>query len=90
MKTHIGEIEKPKRSGNETNIELLNDTERSLGPDSFCRSLVSDVPQHLKQIGEPKSELRDLGSDTTANCFVCDPDWCPDYKRRICSGKRLT
>jgi hypothetical protein len=90
MKTHIGEIEKPKKTDNETNIKLLDGTERNLEPDEFCRSQVAGVSRQLERIEETRTKLRDFGLNAKGNCFVCDPDWCPDYKKRECNGKRPT
>ena len=88
MKTHIGEIEKPKRGETETNIDLLNNIEQISETDNSSRSPVSHVSRQLEQPNEARSEPRDFGLNTRANCFVCDPDWCPDYKKKICNGKK--
>ncbi len=90
MKTHIGEIEKPKRSDNETNIKLLDDAERNPEPNEFSRSLVAGASKQLERIKEAGTRMRDFGLNAKDNCFVCDPDWCPDYKKRVCNGKRPT
>ena len=90
MKTHIGEIEKPKRGDNETNIKLLDETEHNLESDEFSKSLVAGVSKELERIEEVGTIRRDFGLNARDNCFICDPDWCPDFKKRLCNGKRPT
>lgn len=88
MKTHIGEIEKERKSDGQTNIELLGNTSgnaASSASDKICED-VARQSEHIKT----NARTKDFGSIAIGSCFVCDPDWCPDYQKRLCNGKRLT
>ncbi len=88
MKTHIGEIEKERKSDDQTNIELLNNTSDkaiSSASDTLCE----DASRQLNHI-KTNARTKESGSIEIGSCFVCDPDWCPDYQKRLCNGKRLT
>jgi len=88
MKTHIGEIEKERKSEDQTNIELLNNTSDkavSSASDTLCED-VARQSEHIKT----NARTKEFGSIEIGSCFVCDPDWCPDYQKRLCNGKRLT
>jgi hypothetical protein len=88
MKTHISEIEKERKSEDQTNIKLLNNTSDkaiSSASDTSCE----DAARQSEHINT-NARTKELGSIAIGSCFVCDPDWCPDYQKRLCNGKRLT
>lgn len=88
MKTHIGEIEKERKSEDQTNIKLLNNTSDkaiSSASDTLCEDAARQSEHN-----NTHARTEELGSIAIGSCFVCDPDWCPDYKKRLCNGKRLT
>jgi hypothetical protein len=88
MKTHISEIEKERKSEDQANIGLLDNTSDkaiSCASDTLCED-VARQPEHIKT----NTTTKEFGSIAIGSCFVCDPDWCPDYQKRLCNGKRLT
>lgn len=88
MKTHIGEIEKERKSQDQTNIELLNNTSDNVAS-SASDKICEDAAKQSEHINT-NARTKELGSIEIGSCFVCDPDWCPDYQKRLCNGKRLT
>jgi hypothetical protein len=89
MKTHISEIEKEQKNGNQTDVQLLKDT-RNIdtliavpGPSS------RGVSQQTEHISQTSAKMDNSGSISTGSCFICDPDWCPEHKKKMCAGKRL-
>jgi hypothetical protein len=87
MKTHISEIEKERKSEDQTNIELLNNTsDKAIS--SSSETLCEDAARQSEHI-KTNTTMKESGSIAIGSCFVCDPDWCPDYKKRLCNGKRL-
>jgi hypothetical protein len=88
MKTHISEIEKERKSEDQANIELLDNTSDkaiSSASDTLCEDAASQS-EHINT----NARTKEFGSIAIGSCFVCDPDWCPDYQKRLCNGKRLT
>jgi hypothetical protein len=88
MKTHIGEIEKERKSEDQTNIELLNNTSDE-AISSASDTLRGNTARQSENI-KTNTTTKEFGSIAIGICFVCDPDWCPDYQKRLCKGKRLT
>jgi hypothetical protein len=88
MKTHISEIEKERKSENQTDIKLLNNTSDKT-VSSASDTLYEDTARQSEHI-KTNVRTKEFGSIEIGSCFVCDPDWCPDYQKKLCNGKRLT
>ena len=89
MSTHISETENLRKSENKTNIQLLKNAENSVRSNEVSQSLYEGPNRQLEKTEENSTRTRHFGHFASGICFVCDPDWCPDYRRRSCGGKGL-
>jgi hypothetical protein len=89
MKSRIGETESLRKNENKTNMHLLKGTENSVRSNDVSEFLRAGVTRQLEET-QNNASTRYFGHFASGNCFVCDPDWCPDYRRRLCRGKGLT
>ena len=89
MRTRISETENLRKSENKTNIQLLKNAENSVRSNEVSQFLYARLNRQLEKTEENSTRTRYFGHFAPGICFVCDPDWCPDYNRRLCRGKGL-
>ena len=90
MKTHISDTKKEQKNGDQTGSQLLNNAMEVDTLVSISEPWQRNVSQQKEQIGETHTRMGNFGLISIGSCFICDPDWCPDYKKKLCAGKRLT
>ena len=77
METEFGETQKVCAERDESN-SILQD----------IRKLTHRSREFLAQIEEHNQRKENAHSASAVDrCLLCDPDWCPAYKRGHCEGK---
>jgi len=88
MKAHIGEIEKEQKNGNQTDIQLLKETRNIDTLIAVSEPSSRSVSQQTEHISQTSEKMDNSGLISTGSCFICDPDWCPEHKKKMCTGKK--
>lgn len=78
MKAQFGKSRKTSKKSREVSNSILGSR--------VGRQYKSNM--HAVQIEEVRQLVKvDHFEDANGKCLLCDPDWCPVYKKRLCHAK---
>lgn len=80
MQTRFSESRKTGREYEKASISVFRGNEKRANKSKVLVLRIEENPNHREN---------DRLAGTIEKCLLCDPDWCPTYKRRSCNGKKL-